>query len=139
MKEKINDHRARLARLGAGRAKVRVLTQVFLALTVLATLGELLVIVGVVGPSFAPGGLFGAFLLAGAGALGGLCAKSSLSRLARQSVFMLSKLEAARGELEAIGAASVRPLGSVALGRALSEAMMAMLSEVASSAQFLGI
>jgi hypothetical protein len=114
-----NYHRARLANMRAARGKARALTEIFFAFAVLAALGELLLVVGVVGPSFTPGGLFGAFLLAGAGALGGLFARSSLSRLARQSAFMLRVLDVARENLEAIAAASARPLGSLALGRAL--------------------
>ena len=135
IEEKTNDHRARLAKMRAASSKAWALTEILFALAVLAALGELLLLVGVGGPSFTPGGLFGGFLAAGTGALGGLCAHSLLSRFAQQSAFMLRVLDLARENLEATEAASARPLGSQELGRALSEATATMLSERRSGQQ----
>ena len=131
IEQEINRHRTRLANTRAARAGARALIEIFFALTLLVALGELAFVVGVAVQALKPSGLFDAFLVTGAGAVGALWAHCKLSRLARQSALMLRKLEAARENLEALEVASARPLGSLALGRSLSDTMMAIISEAA--------
>ena len=115
--EQVAYHRARLSNMRAAGGRVAILAEAFFALTFLVSLGKLLFVFDVAGRWFKPGGLLGAFLSAGAGALVGLRAYSEFSLLARQSTVMLRMLEAARADLAAVEVAAAQPLGSLALGK----------------------
>jgi hypothetical protein len=133
--EQVAYHRARLSNMRAAGGRVAILAEAFFALTFLVSVGKLLFVFDVAGRWFKPGGLLGAFLSAGAGALVGLRAYSEFSLLARQSTVMLRMLEAARADLAAVEVAAAQPLGSLALGSSLYQTTTAMLREVAGWAE----
>jgi len=132
-------HEKRLSRSRLAGDRIRLLSEVFFALTIAFVIGKFLALhfhweLGMRG--FV---LVGAFISAGAGAFVGIRTYAEFSLLARQSAFMLRVLRAYSAELEAAAMSVDQPLSSQQIGRTLFQTTTAMMQDITGWAQLFRI